>query len=105
MKIKRENDEIVIRIPAWSKRHNPYTENEDIGEFNTLIGIIEKDASGNDECGFAYVIDMDYKGKSDQWTEVIIKWYGEVEDFKKLCRELKVGYVDQMLVDLERERK
>lgn len=99
MKIKKENDEIVIRIPYWSKRHNPYMEGVDVGKHQTLIGLFTRDQWGNDECGFAYVIDMDYKDKGDQNTGIIIQYTGGDKEFKDICNEIKIGWIDDRNAD------
>ena len=86
MRIKKVKDNIVITIPYWSKRHNPYMEGEDCGQYKTLMGLITNDEFGNEEIGFSLVIDMGYKGKPDQETDIMIHWWeGTKEDFIKLC--------------------
>ena len=95
MKISRIKNNIVIKVPYWSKRMNPYMEGQDVGEYPTLTGLIihhRKDGVC-DEIGWAYTIDMAYKDKSDQYTEIIIQWDGEEENFIKKCEELKLRYV------------
>lgn len=73
---------------------------EDVGSHPTLMGLITKDRWGNDEIGFAKVIDMDYKDKGDQWTDIMIHvWDMEKKDFKALCEKLRIGWVDDGLAD------
>lgn len=96
MKIYKKNNKIMIEIPFYSKRFNPYMVNEngepdDVGEYPTLTGLITKDRDGNDEMGFCKTIDMAYKDKGDQFTEIMIQYWGSEEDFKKLCRELGIN--------------
>lgn len=90
----KKDNKIILEIPVWSKRSNPYMEGEDVGEFQTLIGIICKDKSGNDELGFAEQIDMDYKDKGDQWTDIKYQFWSDKEDFIKLCKELEITYFE-----------
>ena len=71
----------------------------DIGEYQTLIGLIYHDKFGNDEVGFAQTIDMDYKGKGDQWTDIKYQYWGGAEEFIKLCKKLEIGYIDERLSD------
>jgi len=94
MKIYKKKDKIIFEIPFWSKRWNPWTEG-DVGEHQTLVGIIRNDDHGNEEIGFAQVIDMDYKGKGDQNTDIIIYTdHLEKDNFIKLCQELGLDYID-----------
>lgn len=101
MKVYKKGENIVFEIPAWTRRRNPYMDdNAQIGSHPTLIGLITKDKHGNEELGFAYVIDMDYKDKADQFTGIMLYWdQGDVEEFKKLCDKLKIGWVDDRLWD------
>jgi len=99
MKITKQKDKIIVEIPFWSKRHNPYIpEDSDIGEYQTLTGLIVRhtpDKNGNgsdyDEIGFAQTIDMGYKGKQDQTNGFVIMWDGEEIDFIKKCKELGIA--------------
>ena len=99
MKYEKIKDNIIITIPFWEKRINPYMidENgkpEDVGSYPTLTGLIVRhDKNGNnwEEIGFAYTIDMDYKDKPDQVDGFAVMWDGEEEDFVKLCKEWKIG--------------
>lgn len=99
MKVYKKGENIIIEIPFWKKRYNPYMPGEDVGSHPTLVGLFTKDRWGNDECGFAYVIDMDYKDKSDQWTDIVIQYDGEEKEFKKICTDLKIGYIDNRSSD------
>jgi len=104
MKIYKKDDKIIFEFPLEQKRCNPY--NHDMlkldtcevagctGTYPTFVGIVDEDRDGNEETGFAYTIDMDYKDKGDQYTEIVIKWYGEPKKFIKLCKELNIDYYD-----------
>ena len=95
MKITKKGDKIIVEIPYWSKRSNPYMPGEDVGEYPTLTGLIirhKKDDNNYDELGFAQTIDRDYKGKCDDVGGFIIMWYGGEEDFIKKCQELGLGW-------------
>lgn len=99
MKIYKKKDKIIIEIPFWSKRMNPYMidENgkpEDVGEYPTLTGLICKDKDGNEEMGFAQTIDMCYADKPDQVNGWLVRWYGDEEDFVAKCKELGIGIED-----------
>ena len=95
MKIKKKKDKIIVEIPFWSKRYNPYMPDEDMGEYPTLTGLIikhrpDKNGIGNDydEIGFAGTIDMDYKSKPDQVNGFVVMWNGNEKTFIKKCEEL-----------------
>jgi len=95
IKYEKIGGNIVITVPFYTKRFNPYMikengEPEDVGEYQTLIGIICKDIDGNDEVGFAEQIDMSYKDKGDQWTDIKYHFWEDKEDFIKLCKELGI---------------
>jgi hypothetical protein len=95
MDIYKKDNKIIAEIPFWSKRSNPYMENENVGEYPTLIGLIHrhnKDGNDWDEIGFHYAIDMDYKDKPDQIGGPVIMWYGEEKDFIKKCKEFGIDY-------------
>lgn len=95
MEIKKVKDKIVIEIPFWSKRHNPYMPGEDVGEYKSLVGIVDRDEFGNEELGFAYNIDMDYKDKADQNTDIVIHyWNGTRESFIELCKKLELDVIE-----------
>jgi len=94
MKIQKRKNKIIVEIPFWSKRQNPYMEDENVGEYPTLTGLIvrhKKDGNDYDEIGFAQTIDMSYKDKPDQVNGFVIMWQGEEEDFIKKCKELGIG--------------
>ena len=94
MKIYKKGKSIIFELPAESKRENPYMEGEDVGEYPTLTGLITKDEYGNQELGFAKTIDMDYKDKGDQYTDIMIHyWNGDEEKFIKICEELGIRIV------------
>jgi len=95
----KKKDKIIVEIPFWSKRMNPYMideqgKPEDVGEFPTLTGLIIRHRKGGnnyDEYGWASTIDMDYAGKQDQIGDFVIRWYGEEKEFVKKCKELVLG--------------
>jgi len=89
-KFYKKDNKIIIEIPFYSKRTDPYTPDEDVGEYPTLIGIIVNKDGCNEEYGLAYTIDMSYKGKPDQWTSINFYFDGEKEEFKKLCKKLGI---------------
>ena len=88
MKVYKKKDKIIFEIPYWSKRSNPFTPDEYIGEYQTLTALIEKDEYGDEEMGWAYTIDMSYAGKDDQFTSIMIYWLGEKKEFLDINQKL-----------------
>jgi len=94
LELKKEEDNwvITLTLPTDKKRFNPYDEGfEDL--MPTIIGVVDKDMF---EWGFAWRIDMDYKGKGDQWTSNFLdcsSFMGE-EEFIKLCNDNGIGIVN-----------
>jgi len=77
---------LVITVPLKTITCNPYDDRKFI--IDNIIGVID----GNDY-GFAYVIDMSYKGKSDQYTEIFYIWSGSQEDFEIFCHNNHIGII------------
>lgn len=88
-KIEKINNELVIKVPMKTERTNPWDENYH-PEMDNIIGLIESDF----DMGFCYRIDMDYKGKDDQWTDYFFKWFGNRNEFGKLCKQLAIDVVE-----------
>lgn len=89
-KIYKKKDKIIIEIPAAEKRFNPYTEKY-YESYSTLTGLVTEDEHGNLLMGFAYTIDMDYKGKTDQFSDIFYKvWDMDEEEFIKLCKKMEI---------------
>jgi len=91
--ISIEKNNLVIKIPLKTKRYNPY-EADTTEEMDNIVATIDKDKHGNEEMGFCNCIDMSYKGKGDQHTDFFYKYWGEKEEFKKLCKELKIDIIE-----------
>jgi len=98
MKITKQNDKIIIEIPFWSKRFNPYMpDEEDVGEHPTLTGLIvrhNKNGNNYDEIGFAGTIDRDYKGKHDDVNGFVVMWDKDEKSFKEKCKELGLNVIE-----------
>ena len=58
---------------------------------DNIVGLIVPVKERSDpDIGFAYNIDMAYKGKPDQETDFFYKYHGHKNDFIKLCEKLKI---------------
>jgi len=92
-KIYKKGNKLVIEVPLTVNRYNPYS-NSIVGKMPNIIGLILLDPkNNNEEMGFAYRIDVSYKGKNDQWTDFFYKWFNDRESFEKLCKKLKIDVV------------
>lgn len=85
MKLKREDNKLIVEIDLLQKIINPYMEDADLGEMDNVVGVI-----AGDEQGIYQLIDMDYKGKPPQLGSPIVLTYFEDKEFRKLCAELKI---------------
>jgi len=87
-RIEEDESMLVIGIPLKTKRYNPY-EKKETGEMDNVVGVYQEE----NENGLCFMIDMEYKGKDDQWTDYFLRTDCEFEKFKKLCKELKIKYI------------
>ena len=85
MEITANKTHLIVKVPLMVKRSNPWDDNYHPAMDN-IIGVI-----AGDEIGFAYWIDMDYKGKDDQISEPFLIYNGEKKEFKKLCKKLGIN--------------
>ena len=91
--IYKKDDKLIIEIPLLADRWNPYSDSV-VGTMPNIIGVIEQVKNSTEpEMGFAYRIDMSYKGKDDQWTDFFFKWFDDQKSFKKLCKDLGIDIV------------
>jgi len=90
-KVYIKKKKLIIEVPLKQERFALFGEYAREGE--NIIGIIEPRANCDfPQIGFAYRIDMSYKGKADQWTEIFYNWDGDEEDFKKFCEDNNIEY-------------
>jgi len=90
--ITKTKNYLVIRVPLKSKRYNPYMEKY-VGVMDNICALITKDEFGNEEMGFANWIDRDYKGKDDDISSIWYHWWGGIEEFKNICKRLKIDII------------
>lgn len=89
MKITKDKNNLIIKVPLKAKRYDLYSD-KFLGNRDNICGLIVKD-KGNIEKGFAYLIDMGFKGKDDQVSDFFLKYYDY--DFESLCKELKIKII------------
>lgn len=77
-----------IEVLMKSQRSNPWDEDFH-DDMDNIVGVI-----AGDEVGFAEWIDMDYKDKPDQVSDMFYSsWMGKSE-FRELCKTLGVDVVE-----------
>lgn len=91
-KIYTKNNKLIIEIPLQAQRTNPY--NPDYkAPMKNICALITKDKFGNGQMGFCKYIDMEYKGKMDQFTDFFYKWWGDKDEFEEICKKLKIDII------------
>ncbi len=82
MKFIKQDDKLIIELPIIQKRYNPYMGDESVGEMKAFIGVV-----AGQEYTLNYLIDMDYKDKSDQIGMEVLRLNSqeELEDLCQLC--------------------
>ena len=85
---KGDSTEFIMSIEKYNKR--------DVSDdkYPNVIGTVQASREfGPVEYGFAFTIDMSYKGKPDQVTENFISLtpFMEVNEFEDLCREFGIN--------------
>ena len=89
---KIKDDKLVLEIPLKTQRFNPYDDREQ-GTMPNVVGIINEDRF----CGFGYWIDMSYKGKPDQNTDIMFHWTGGQDEFEKFCLTNHIEIISEIL--------
>ena len=85
-----EGDKIVIRVPRFSFR---YLIDEEEGGEPVVMDNVVAVYYDEYENGLCYRIDMDYKGKPDQWSDFFFKLDGTKEEFENMVNDLKIEAV------------
>ena len=81
MKITKENNELVLRIPLTQKESNCYMDDKDLRTVPNLIGVVS-----GDECSISYLIDLAYKGDQQEGMPLIM--LEDEEELREVCKEL-----------------
>ena len=89
-RLYRKDENLVIEIPLFSERFNPYDPDDAKGEvMDNITGVI-----AGEECGFALLIDRSYKGKGDDVSDLFYTHFGSVEEFREICNGLGLPIVE-----------
>lgn len=78
MKIVKEQDELVLRIPLRQKSYD--ASDEYIGDADTLIGVI-----AGQEFSLSHLIDLGYKGDQQEGSPVIM--FDTREELEEVCEQ------------------
>lgn len=92
MKISKNKENLIIEIPLYQDALDYF--GEKVGEISNIIGVVSQDQWGNEEIGFHKLIDMTHKDKESQIDGLLVQYYGNKEDFKKLCKDLDISYFE-----------
>jgi len=84
MNIKKENNELVVRIPLKQKINNPYMDDNDLAETDNLVGII----AGN-EYSLSQLIDLNYKDDQQEGSPILI--FDDREELEKVCKDFGIS--------------
>jgi len=82
---------ITMRFKCNEKRHD--WEGAETGEtYSEICGVLNTETG---DFGFSHTIDMDYKGKPDQYTAPFVLLYQIMEetDFIKICEDWSIPLV------------
>ena len=92
MDFTTDEKNLIITIPLWQDACDYF--GEKVGSIPNIIGVCSLDKGGEEELGFHKTIDMTYKGKEPQIDGLMVSYFGEKEDFIKLCEKLDIDYFE-----------
>jgi hypothetical protein len=79
----KDGNIILDPVPLKGKRYNPYEEDGGPGfAYDAVAGLVEPH-----RWGLVHMIDMDYKDKPDQWTDIFVEWEGSEDSFREWCMD------------------
>ncbi len=79
MKVSKENNKLVIKIPLTQKEGNPYMDDNDLRMVANLIGIIAKD-----EYTISQLNDLSYKDSQQEGSPII--YFNTKEELEEACK-------------------
>ena len=79
MNIKKENNELVLRLPLKQKISNPYMDEKDLYDTDNLIGII-----AGEEFHISQLIDLNYKDDQQEGMPIIM--FTSKEELEEACK-------------------
>jgi len=75
-----ENNQLVIRLDLKQQKFNPYMD-ESTGETDNVCGILDEQ-----DIGFGFLVDREYKGKSPDCTGILFHWLKSQDEFEEFCK-------------------
>jgi len=84
MKITKENDELVVRIPLKQKINNSYMDEKDLYDTDNLVGII-----AGDEYTLSHLIDLNYKDSQQEGMPIL--YFNTKEELEKVCKDFNIA--------------
>jgi metal-sulfur cluster biosynthetic enzyme len=81
MKITKENNEMVVRLPLTQKESNCYMADDELQDVQNLVGVI----NGEYDYTISQSINMSYAGKPDQLGEPYLH-ISDKEEFEQICK-------------------
>ena len=85
MNIKKSGDNIIITLPFWQNKNNPYDERENQGRTHNLVCVIAED-----DLTISQLNDLSYKDAQQEGAP-LVHYYESKEKFVALCKELELN--------------
>ena len=83
MKITKEKNELVIRIPLKQKESNCYKDDKDLDDVDNLVGII-----AGDEFSISHLNDLSYKDTQQEGSPIIM--FDDEDELREACKVGKI---------------
>jgi hypothetical protein len=85
MKIEKQGENLIVTIPLLQDIYNTYMDDESLGKTANVIGVI-----AGDELAISQLNDLSYKDDQQEGPP-LIHFYGEREEFLKICKDLNIA--------------
>lgn len=92
MKIFKDKDELVVRIPLTQKRNNPYDDEESKEDVPALIGVV----AGMDY-SISHLNDLSYKGDIQEGSRIIM--FDTEEELREICKKFGLDVWEHPICD------
>jgi hypothetical protein len=79
MKIEKQDNELVIRLPLYQRQNNCYMEEEDLAMTDNLIGVI-----AGEEYTISQLNDLSYKGTQQEGMPIV--YFTTEEELREACK-------------------
>ena len=92
MKIAKENNELVVRIPLTQKINNSYMNEKDLYDTDNLIGVI-----ANNDFTISHLIDLNYKDSQQEGMPIL--HLDTREELEKVCKDFNITIWEHPICD------